>query len=436
MKVKQIRKDGDVVVLDAVASVQDVAKVLQFAQEGFANAMGLMPEQGKTVAQVAEEKMGVKNLDQIVAKDATLALVPMALDKRGIIPAFMPTVDAGDALERGKEYRFKMTVTLRPEYELTSYDPVTVEAVPFSVDESAVQAEFDSMSQQYTAYVKDEDADPDHVVAPGDYVKVSIVAKGPDGKPFRGLNTDGRTYAVGAGHMPEGFDSQVQGMKVGERKSFSFDGPSFDDDYNETTERVDATVEVLELLVEQKPQIDDEWVSKNMPWFKTADELKTSIRKSIEVAQRESYDAYIRQAVAAEWAKRFQGKIADEVYESIMVQLRENIRAELQQQGTDWNQFVEQSGGESNVSMMLMMQAREVLTQGYALDAIFRHFGLQATDSDYDQVCRTMNPQVDPHRLREQIEARGQGFALRESAERYKANIYAVEHANIQYVEE
>ncbi len=436
MKVKQVKKDGDVVVLDAVASVQDVARVLQFAQEGFANAMGLMPEQGKTVAQAAEEKMGVKNLDQIVAKEATMALVPMALDKRNIIPAFMPTLDAGDALERGKEYRFKLTVTLRPAYEMTSYEPVTVEAVPFSVDESGVQAELDSMAQQYTAYVADEDADAAHEVAPGDFVKVAITATGEDGKPFRGLSTEGRTYAVGAGHMPEGFDSQIQGMKVGEKKSFSFDGPSFDDDYNETTERVEATVEVLELLVEQKPQIDDEWVSRTMPWFKTADELKTSIRKSIEVSQREGYDAYIRQAVAAEWAKRFQGKIADEVYESMMVQLRENIRADLQQQGADWEQFVEQSGGESNVSMMLMMQAREVLTQGYALDAIFRHFGLTATDADYDQVCRAVNPQADPRQLREQIELRGQGFALRESAERYKANIYAVEHANIQYVEE
>lgn len=436
MKVKQVKKDGDVVVLDAVASVQDVARVLQFAQEGFANAMGLMPEQGKTVAQAAEEKMGVKNLDQIVAKEATMALVPMALDKRNIIPAFMPTLDAGDALERGKEYRFKLTVTLRPAYEMTSYEPVTVEAVPFSVDESAVQAELDSMAQQYTAYVADEDADAAHEIAPGDFVKVAITATGEDGKPFRGLSTEGRTYAVGAGHMPEGFDSQIQGMEVGEKKSFSFDGPSFDDDYNETTERVEATVEVLELLVEQKPQIDDEWVSRTMPWFKTADELKTSIRKSIEVSQREGYDAYIRQAVAAEWAKRFQGKIADEVYESMMVQLRENIRADLQQQGADWEQFVEQSGGESNVSMMLMMQAREVLTQGYALDAIFRHFGLTATDADYDQVCRAMNPQADPRQLREQIELRGQGFALRESAERYKANIYAVEHANIQYVEE
>ena len=151
MKVKQIKKDGDVVVLEATASPQDVARALQFAQEGFANSMGLAPEQGKTVAQAVEEKMGIKNLDQIVANEAASALVPMALDKRNVIPAFLPTVEAKSPLERGKEYKMTLTVTLRPEFELTSYEPVTVEVEKFSVDDAMVQAELDSMRNQYTA---------------------------------------------------------------------------------------------------------------------------------------------------------------------------------------------------------------------------------------------------------------------------------------------
>lgn len=436
MKVKQVKKDGDVVTLEAVASVQDVARALQFAQEGFARSMGLQPEQGKTVAQVAEEKMGVRNLDQIVASEAAGALVPMALDKRNIIPAFLPKVDAQGQLERGREYRMRLTVTLRPEYELPSYDPVKVKVAEFSVDDSAVEAELEGMRKQYTAYVADTEADPDRPVAAGDFVKVAIKATGADGKELGGLNTSGRTYAVGAGHMPEGFDSQVQGMKVGEKKSFSFDAPTFDDELEEAVERVDAEVEVLELQREEAPEIDDAWVARNMPWFKGADELRKSVRKSIEVSQRDSYDAYVRQAVAYELGQRFEGKIADEAYESMMAQLRDNIRADLQQQGKSWDSFVEESGGESGVSMMLMMQAREVLAQGYALDAVFRHFGLSATDRDYEQVCRAMNPQADPRQLRQQIEQSGHGFALRESAERYKANVFAVENAEIEYVQE
>ena len=435
MKVKQVKKDGDVIVLEAVASPQDVARALQFAQEGFANSMGLMPEPNKTVAQVAEEKMGIRDLDKIVANEAASAIVPMVLDKRNVIPAFLPTVEPLSALERGKDYKVRLTVTLRPEFELSSYEPVSVELQRFVIDDDVVQEEIDSMRSQYTTYMPDADPDPDRKLAQGDFAKISIEATGEDGKPFRGLSTTGRTYAVGAGHMPEGFDSQIQGMKVGEIKEFSFDAPSFDEAFNETSERADAKVEVLALLKEQAPEIDDAWVKANMPWLNSADELRASIRKSLEVEQRDSYDAYVRQAVASEWAKRFEGKIEDEVYEGMMTQLRDNLISELQQQGKTWEQFIKENGGEQSITMMLMMQTRDVLTQGYALDAIFRHFGLVATDEDYDQVCKAMNPQAEPRQLRQLIEQRGQGFALRESAERYKANKYAVETANIEYVD-
>lgn len=434
MKVKQIKKDGDSVVLEVIATPQDVARALQMASEGFARSMGLQPEQNKTVEEAISEKLGIKDVDKIVGKTAVDALIPLALDKKNIIPAYPPKADTNEEIKRGKEFKFTMDVQLRPEYELTSYDPVEMELPKFQVDESLVQAEIDKMANQYINYVKDPDADPDHKMEKGDFVKIAIDATDGKGEPYKNLNTDGRIYAVGMGHMPEGFDSEIQGMKVGEEKTFSFKAPSLDDDYNEIEEEYKCTVKVLEQDKEEVPQLDDEWVQKHMPWFKSADELRQSIRKTIEIGQRESYDAYVRQAVASQWATRFEGKIADEVYENMMRQLSDNLRMDLQQQGKTWEEFVEENGGESQMSMLLMLQGREVLTQGYALDAIFRHFGLTVSDEDFEAVCHAMNPQANPKQLRQQIEQNGQGFALRESAERYRANVYAVENANIKYV--
>ena len=434
MKVKQIKKDGSSVVLDVVATPQDVARALQMAAEAFAMAMGLQPEPNKTVEQAISEKLGIRDIDKVVGQNAIETLIPRALDKRNIIPAYPPKANVNSDLVRGKEFRFTLDVELRPEYELTSYDQIDVEVQPFSIDESLVQAEIESMTNQYTAYVKDDSIDKGYELKKGDFAKIAIKATGPDGKPYKGLSTDGRTYAVGEGHMPEGFDSKVRGMTIGEEKSFTFMAPSFDNEFNEIEEKVDCEVKILEVLKEQKPKLDDAWVKKNMPWFSSAEELEQSIRKSIEIGQREGYDAYVRQAVAAKWATRFEGKIDDEIYENMSRQLAENIQLDIQQQGKTWDEFVAENGGESQVNMLLMLQAREVLTQGYALDAIFRHFNLVVTDQDVEAVCHAMNPQADPKQLRQQIEQNGQGFALRESAERYKANVFAVEKANIIYI--
>lgn len=433
MKIIQKQHDGDKYLYEVKCDTSDVARALQIAQEAFAMKMGLKPEAGKTPAQVAEEKMGIKDLDQIVAPSALDALVPLALDKKNIIPAYPPTPHADAQIKRGQPFAFTLEVTMRPQYELTSYEPVSVEVVPFEIPESAIDEEIASMSNQYTTYVKDEDAPSDAEVKAGDYVKIAIKAT-EDGADFKGLNTDGRTYAVGAGHMPEGFDSNVRGMHVGQTKSFSFDAPSFDENFNEKTSKVEATVTILELLKEVKPDFTDEWVKRNMPMFESADQMRTAIRKSIEMRERPGYESYLRQAVVSKWAERFEGKIADEVYEAMMAQVRENIMIDLQAQGKTWDDFVKEAGDESQITMMLMMQAREILVQGYVLDAIYRHFKLTISENDILEVCRTMNPNADPRQLHEQIKQHGQGFALRESAERFCANQHALDHADITYV--
>ena len=91
MKVTQKKLGDGKVQLDAVATVDEVNRALQQAQVGFAQQMGLRPEKDKTVAQVAEEKMGIKNLDSVVESQAIEALIPFAIDKKNIIPAYPPS---------------------------------------------------------------------------------------------------------------------------------------------------------------------------------------------------------------------------------------------------------------------------------------------------------------------------------------------------------
>ena len=96
-----------------------------------------------------------------------------------------------------------------------------------------------------------------------------------------------------------------------------------------------------------------------------------------------------------------------------------------------WEQFVAANGGEQQFGMMLMMQVREVLVNGFCLDAVYRHERMSLTDADLDAACLAMNPQGNPRIMREQLEAAGRSFALRETAERQKALNWVVDHAHI-----
>ena len=76
--------------------------------------------------------------------------------------------------------------------------------------------------------------------------------------------------------------------------------------------------------------------------------------------------------------------------------LMSNLRMQLQQQNMTYEQFIEQQGGEQQFNMMMMMQTREMLVQGYALDALFRHEKMVLTDEDIEAACRSMSPQQNP----------------------------------------
>ncbi len=436
MKVKQTDIADGLIRLEATATAHEVEDALQMAHVGFAQQMGLMPVPDKTVAEVAEEKMGIKDLDSIVADQVIDTLGLLAVDKKGVVPMFPPKSTAHSKLKRGSDLSISIEVTPKLEYELTSYEPIAFEAKKFVQDDAEIEKELQTIAETYTVYVRDEEAssDPERTVKTGDFIKIELEAH-ENGELMQGLSTEGRTYSVGQGYMPAGFDEAIEGMKVGEERTFSFEGPGLDDDFNEYTQNVEARVKVLEFQKEEIPEITDEWVKAMMPLYKDLDALKAEIGKSIEAHDRQEYDGYLRNLAADAIQKRFEGSIPDEAYEAARDNMMRNMRATLAQQGSSWDEFVEQNGGTEQVSMMMMLEIRHMLVQGFTLDAVFRHFGLTIDDEDLNTACRMMNPAVDPRRMREQMERTGHGFALRESAERLKANQYLVDHADITYLD-
>lgn len=426
MKITEKRTEDDNLHFVAVATPEEVNEAFMAAHIAFAQQTGLRPEGEKSVAQVAEERLGIKDLDSIVEPQAAEYLVPFVLDKKNIIPAFPPQVQKASPLKRGVEYKFEVEVMLKPEYELTSYDSVSITVPPFELDDREIEHQLTNMAETYAEYVA---TDP-HPVESGDHVLLAIKATR-DGEDLPGLSTDARTYTAGQGYMPDGFDENVIGMDVGETKSFTFSGPGIDEQGNEVEEVVECEVTVKEIQKKVIPAINDAWVEKYMPMYNSVEALKEAMRSQVDQGQRFEYETYKRQRAITELATRFQGRISDEVYEAMQQTLMNNIKAQLQQQNIELKDFIEQNGGEQQFSMMMMMQTRQTLVEGYALDALFRHEKLAVNDDDIMEAAASMNPQ-NPAGVKEQMEKGGCSFILRESAERLKAAKWLLDHADVK----
>lgn len=425
MKVVKKKGENGMIHLDVTASTAEVSEALNNAGVVFCNQMGIPPVPNKTPAQAAAEQMGIKDLDSLVVQQAVESLVPKAISKHNLQPAYMPIAQPKGMIRRGRTFQFELDVMPKPKYELTSYDPVSFTIDPFESDEEAVDREIAKMAEMYIGYVKIDDKP----IEAGDNALLKIDAT-KDGEVVPGLTVEQRTYTVGEGYMPPGFDEGIMGMVPGDVRSFTFDGPGLDENDNEIMEPYDVTVEVLEIQKKQLPVIDDEWVHQNMPMAKDLADLRNKIAESTNEQRRGYYEDYKRNFAASELAKRFEGSIPDEIYEGTRGDVLRQMKNNVQQTGTKWDDFVEQQGGEQQVGMFVMLETRQQLVQGFALDAYYRHFNLSYTDKDVEEVCKAVNP-TGWRRLREQMEAAGLGFSLRESAQRLCAAKHLVEHANI-----
>lgn len=429
MKIKEKKLAGGKVALEAKASAKEVESAFSTAYYIFSQTAGLKPQAGKTVPQAAREKLGIKDLDALLQDKVMEALVPFAIDRSGLQPAYPPKVIKASAPQHGRELSFALELQPKTRYELSSYEPVQITVPPFRVDESLVEKQVEELAKRSPQFVR---AAEQRAVQSGDSVLLAMrcVDKA-SGEEIKALCSDARTFTTGKGNMPPGFESAVIGMEPGQEKSFEFEGPDVDERGRETVQVVEATVRVIELQEEQVPAITDEWVSTHMPMFATADELRGNIRRSLEAYTREQYDGQCRQMCTAQLAQRFEGRIPDEAYEAMRADLLADLDRQLAAQGMSRDEYVEQQGGEQQFSMMLIVQSREMLAQGYALDALFEHEGLVLEDADYTLGAKELEPRRDPLQTRQQLERTGRKFILREAAQRRKAAQWALDHAEI-----
>ena len=417
--------------LDCLATAKEVNQAFDKCAIAFATRMGLRPEQGKSVAQVAEERLGIKDLDSLIGDSVVEYFGPMAVSKRGIVPACPPIPTPMGPLVRGAEFAFRLLVLPKPTFELSSYDPVTIEASRLKPEPEKVQQLLDQVTSQFASLATSESQ---HPVKTGDTVLLKMESK-LNGEPSPGMTFERRPYVVGQGYMPEPFDQNLLGMEIGQTKSFSFESPSMFSTEEGATDSFECTVTVLEQQSTVTPELNDDFVKRFLPSYENAQALIDAAEKQVADELEYQQQDMLQQLATQELAGRLEGTIPDEVYESSMITMRENVTQSLAQQGKTLEEYTQEMGGEQQLTMMLMLEVRQNLSQMYALDTLYRHEKLKITEDDLDHVCRVMGSQ-DVKAARAEMESTGRGFVLQEAAERYCAAKWAVEHANIIYTDE
>ena len=326
-----------------------------------------------------------------------------ALDQTDLIPIDQPDVqiDAGEVAE-GTPVRFTATVSVRPEVTLGDYADYAFELEHKPVTDHDVEAVLTEM-REGQATLRPIDG---RAAQNGDVAAVKFTGT-IDGEPFEGGSADRLPLVIGEGRMIAGWEEQLVGMQIGERKAFDV---TFPDDYRVEDLRgkqAHFEVELLDLRERVLPELDDEF-ARSAGEVETLDALRAEIHDALDKrnqaeARHVFGDRIIEYATANATVDLPEVMIANEV--DIM---RDELRARLAQQRIGLDQYLAlaKQSPEELLAELREPASRRVKTL-LVLSAIAEREGIDAIDAEIDaEAADQLSRYGDEPKLREYLGSR------------------------------
>lgn len=432
MKVEKVReKDGKLellVELSVAETDQEMQRIA--AYEMAKNGLSLDDAGEQSPIDFLMDKLGRAEAPFIFDEGIMRHRAPFALTAAQVDIIGSPVYRCGAHAESGRSFSYQLVCVPVPEYELDSYDPVSITVPTYAVKEEEIDAELARMAQAASVSITDTSHD---VVVKGDKVELAMETT-MNGEKVRALCTDGREYSTGVLAMPDDFDAAVIGMKVGETKSFTFEGPDIvpDENGNVKMDEYATTVTIKRIIEAKAPEPDDEWAKTVKPGIQSLAQLREEVAKKIAEQHENDFDRTAQMFAGNELAKRLVGDIPDLIYGVAVKEARENLDEQLHRENRTLDAFLAQEDmTQEQLNNALMMQVRTQLTRQFALNAYAKHLGLIVNDDDLDAFFESIAP-GNANLAHADFDRDGRIYAARCAALRLKAAKRAVEEAEVK----
>ncbi|MDO4182049.1 MAG: trigger factor [Coriobacteriia bacterium] len=429
-KIRETDEDAQELVLTIEASAQEVDKTIkaflkelnQREHEGF--------RKGKAPREVLENSVGghAKAMGGVAEKLINEKGFEV-VDNEGVIYLSEPEFNVEVQPEDGKPFQFTVSGVVKPELELTSYDPVTIEMPPDKATDAEVERQIQNLREYYYTL---EVAEADYAAERGDFVNVQLTLETENGIPVRGFNDVKRMIELGASTMPQEFTAALLGCKAGEQHTFTFDASAEEGYSHLGSGPVTANAEVLDVRKKILPPLDDDLAIKSGA-VDVAD-LYKMVRININKDKREQLPRVMEDRALVAASQRLAEDIPGYYMTFVRGRVQNEFMDRLQKDGSNLQDFLLNNGVDGEKFQKdIADQAIYRATRDLTLDAIYRHNCEEVTQADLEAYFSGTDDVEDM--LKSWKEAHHESN-LRETVARAKASSWLVDTAEVTVVED
>ena len=390
MSVKWEKQEGNQGLLTIEVSAEEVNTALDKAFKKIVvkiNEPGF--RKGKMPRPLFEKKYGVEALYQ----DALEIIIPdaysNAIDEAGIEPVDYPEIAGTETFEKGKDFTFTATVTVKPEPKLGEYKGLEVTKLSTEVTDEEVEAQ----SQAELAKKAELEIKEDGAVEDGDTAVIDF--EGFLGEEaFEGGKGEDYALEIGSGSFIPGFEEQLVGAKAGESKDVVV---TFPEEYHAAElagKEATFKVTVKEIKTKVLPELNDDFAKEIDPEVESLDALRAKIKEQTAEQKKAESEGTLRDELVEKAAENAEMEIPQGMINTELDRMVQEFGQRLQMQGMNLELYFQFSGqNEEALREQMTPDAENRVRVALTLEAIAKAENVQVTEEDITAELEAMATQ-------------------------------------------
>lgn len=360
---------------------------------------------GKVPRQLIDQRVGRGTVLNEAINEALPVFYSEAARENEVLVVGRPTIDIKE-LKDNESVKFEVEVDVRPEIKLPDFASIELSVDDVVVTDKDVDEQIESLRIRFGTLTNiEKDA------ASGDFVSIDLIAR-VDGKDVEGGTANSISYEVGSNRMIDGLDVALEGMKVGETKTFSTQLVGMKE--GETGE---VEVKLLAVKKRELPELNDDF-AKLASEFENLAELKADVRERLTRLK------------GLEQGTQARDKFLAHLMDTVEVQIPENL---IKDEVHDHLEKEDRLDDETHRNEVTEEITRSVRAD-FLLDSIVKAEEVQVSEAELTEylIRSAARYGMSPEQFAQQISQAGQIAALMSEVARTKALAVVLEKVKIK----
>lgn len=288
---------------------------------------------GKAPRKMIEQLYGENVFYEDAVNDLVRTDITKVLDEEDYDLIATPEI-AVESVNKEDGVKFKVTVMVKPDVEISGYKGIEVEKTVNAVTDEDIDKQLQALRERNGRLVTVEDRPAEN----GDVAVIDFEGF-KDGVAFEGGKDTNYELALGSNTFVPGFEEQIVGKSTGEEFTINVTFPENYQMEDIAGQLCEFKIKLNEIKTKELPELDDEFV-KDATEFETLDELKNDMRTKLEERSAKNADMEAENKIFETLIEKMTADIPQVMFDNKIDEMVRDFEMRLSQQGLTMEMYL------------------------------------------------------------------------------------------------